>query len=92
MKSLLALLLVSCSAMREPDAADHYLAAMSLCRDYQFAPAEQRTRNQDIACRNLKRVCIDALQPELHAPIPAYGNRIVDAGPDGSAGAGGSSN
>ncbi len=88
-RPLLALLLAGCSAMREPDAADAYALALDKCKDYQFAPAEQRTRNQDIACRNLKRVCIDSLQPELHAPIPAYGNRIVDAGPDG---AGGSSN
>jgi hypothetical protein len=72
---LLALCLVACS-FRQPDAADHYNATLAACERYQFAEPSARTRNQDVACRNMKRICIDG---PVYAPSPAYGNKIVEA-------------
>jgi hypothetical protein len=88
---LLALALTSCGLFggNRPDAADAYNLAMALCEAYQFAPPKLRTENQDIACRQLKRICLDPSLPPLKAPVPAVGNKVVsvDAGVGGAGGA-----
>lgn len=78
--------LTSCGLFsgKPPDAADVYNSLVDICEAYQFAPPELRTENQDIACRQIKRVCVDASKPALEAPPPAFGNRVVDSGAAGS--------
>ena len=82
---LVALSLTSCSLFggKQPDAADLFNALGQVCEAYQYAPPELRTKNQDIACQQYKRICVDG---PIVAPIPAYGNKVVDAGMAGSGG------
>ena len=80
---LAALSLTSCSLFngKQPDAADLFNALGRVCEAYQYAPPELRTKNQDIACQQYKRICVDG---PIVAPPPSYGAKIVDAGSGGS--------
>ncbi len=79
----LAFLFTGCGMFgdKRPDAADLFNALGRVCEAYQYAPPELRTKNQDIACEQHKRICIDG---PVVAPSPAYGNRVVDSGSGGS--------